>query len=69
MFGFLENQNDNMSESQAPSAFRDLPAPKIVQNGDIIPGRKRKRYPQHFHEFFEQFFSLNFRNTFDARGF
>ena len=52
MFGFLENQNDNMSESQAPSAFRDLPAPKIVQNGDIIPGRKRKRYPQHFHEFF-----------------
>ena len=22
MFGFLENQNDNMSESQAPSAFR-----------------------------------------------
>ena len=43
MFGFLENQNDNMSESQAPSAFRDLPAPKIVQNGDIIPGRKRKK--------------------------
>ena len=22
MFGFLENQNDNISESQAPSAFR-----------------------------------------------
>ena len=38
MFGFLESQNDNMSESQAPSAFRDLPAPKVVQNGDIIPG-------------------------------
>ena len=38
MFGFLENQNDNISESQAPSAFRDLPVPKVVQNGDIIPG-------------------------------
>ena len=38
MFGFLESQNDNISESQAPSAFRDLPAPKVVQNGDIIPG-------------------------------
>ena len=40
MFGFLPNyQNeDTISESQAPSAFRDLPAPKVVQNGDIIPG-------------------------------
>ena len=40
MFGFLPNyQNeDAISESQAPSAFRDLPAPKVVQNGDIIPG-------------------------------
>ena len=38
MFGFLENQNDNISESQAPSAFRDLPVPKVVQNGDILSG-------------------------------
>lgn len=38
MFGFLENQNDNVSESQAPSAFRDFPLPKEVQNGDIISG-------------------------------
>ena len=39
MFGFLEDhQRDNISESQAPSAFRDLPAPKVVQNGDIIMG-------------------------------
>ena len=52
MFGFLENQNDNISESQAPSAFRDLPAPKNVQNGDIIPGKKKKKYPTHFHEFY-----------------
>ena len=29
MFGFLEDQKDNVSESQAPSAFRDLPAPKV----------------------------------------
>ena len=60
MFGFLENQNDNMSESQAPSAFRDLPAPKIVQNGDIIPGRKSKNLPQHFHDFFLTIFFLKF---------
>ena len=40
MFGFLPNyQNDDaISESQAPSAFRDLPPPKVVQNGDIIHG-------------------------------
>ena len=43
MFGFLEDQkDDNVSESQAPSAFRDLPAPKAVQNGcgvdDLIMG-------------------------------
>lgn len=38
MFGFLEDQKDNISESQAPSAFRDLPAPKVVQNGDIMSG-------------------------------
>ncbi len=38
MFGFLEDQKDTVSESQAPSAFRDLPAPKVIQNGDIIPG-------------------------------
>ena len=31
MFGFLEDQKDNVSESQAPSAFRDLPAPKVNQ--------------------------------------
>ena len=36
MFGFLESQNDNMSESQAPSAFRDLPAPKTLQKADIF---------------------------------
>ena len=30
MFGFLEDQKDNISESQAPSAFRDLPAPKVL---------------------------------------
>ena len=29
MFGFLEDQKDNVSESQAPSAFRDLPVPKV----------------------------------------
>ena len=29
MFGFLEDQKDTVSESQAPSAFRDLPAPKV----------------------------------------
>ena len=29
MFGFLEDQKDNVSESQAPSAFRDLPAPTV----------------------------------------
>ncbi len=29
MFGFLEDQKDTISESQAPSAFRDLPAPKV----------------------------------------
>lgn len=29
MFGFLEDQKDAMSEAQAPSAFRDLPAPKV----------------------------------------
>jgi hypothetical protein len=56
MFGFLENQNDNMSESQAPSAFRDLPAPKIVQNGDIIPGRKRKDTHNIFTIFSNNFF-------------
>ena len=57
MFGFLENQNDNMSESQAPSAFRDLPAPKIVQNGDIIPGRKKQKSPHNiFTTFSYKFF-------------
>jgi hypothetical protein len=30
MFGFLEDQKDTISESQAPSAFRDLPAPKAT---------------------------------------
>jgi hypothetical protein len=30
MFGFLEDQKDTISESQAPSAFRDLPAPKVL---------------------------------------
>ena len=29
MFGFLEDQKDNVSESQAPSAFKDLPAQKV----------------------------------------
>ena len=32
MFGFLEDQKDNVSESQAPSAFRDLPAPKVCMS-------------------------------------
>ena len=32
MFGFLEDQKDNVSESQAPSAFRDLPAPKVLND-------------------------------------
>ena len=61
MFGFLENQNDNMSESQAPSAFRDLPAPKIVQNGDIIPGRKKQKSPTTFSRFFLTNFFLKFQ--------
>ena len=34
MFGFLEDQKDNVSESQAPSAFRDLPAPKVKHHFD-----------------------------------
>merc|ERR550532_2983642 len=40
MFGFLEEQRDTASESQAPTAFRDLPAPKkgTLSNGDIIMG-------------------------------
>ena len=42
MFGFLEEQRDSVSESQAPSAFRDLPAPKngygTLSNGDIMMG-------------------------------
>ncbi|CAB4059164.1 MYO7A [Lepeophtheirus salmonis] len=38
MFGFLEDQKDNLSESQAPSAFRDLPVQKNVSNGDIVSG-------------------------------
>ena len=42
MFGFLEEQRDSVNESQAPSAFRDLPAPKngygTLSNGDIIMG-------------------------------
>ena len=54
MFGFLPNyQNeDTISESQAPSAFRDLPAPKVVQNGDIIPGILFIDFwlSMHFHE-------------------
>ena len=29
MFGFLKDQKDNDSESQAPSAFKDLPAQKV----------------------------------------
>ena len=29
MFGFLEDQKDTISESQAPSAFRDLPVAKV----------------------------------------
>ena len=29
MFGFLEDQKDTISESQAPSAFRDLPVSKV----------------------------------------
>jgi C1A family cysteine protease len=66
MFGFLENQNDNISESQAPSAFRDLPAPKNVQNGDIIPGKKKKKTSNTFSRILLTFYSLNSRNTFDA---
>ena len=64
MFGFLPNyQNeDTISESQAPSAFRDLPAPKVVQNGDIIPGTyihilfniHRFWLSMHFHEKIEE---------------
>ena len=42
MFGFLEEQKDSASESQAPTAFRDLPVPKngygTLSNGDIIMG-------------------------------
>merc|ERR550532_916705 len=42
MFGFLEEQRDSVSESQAPSAFRDLPAPKngygTLSNGEVIMG-------------------------------
>jgi len=40
MFGFLEEQKDSGSDAQAPSAFRDLPAPKngTIANGDIIMG-------------------------------
>lgn len=40
MFGFLEEQRDSASEAQAPSAFRDLPAPQngSLSNGDIIMG-------------------------------
>jgi hypothetical protein len=34
-FGFLQEQKDSGSEAPAPSAFRDLPAPKNNQNGDI----------------------------------
>ena len=40
MFGFLEEQKDSGSDAQAPSAFRDLPAPKngTLTNGEIIMG-------------------------------
>ena len=41
LFDFLEGEKDVQSEAQAPSAFRDLPAPsKSDQNGsgDIIMG-------------------------------
>merc|ERR1719367_1439933 len=41
MFGFLEEQRDSVNEHQAPSAFRDLPAPKggaHLSNGEVIMG-------------------------------
>ena len=41
MFGFLEEQRDSVSDHQAPSAFRDLPAPKNgahLSNGEVIMG-------------------------------
>ena len=38
MFGFLEEQKDSNSDAPAPSAFRDLPAPKNIQNGELIMG-------------------------------
>ena len=38
MFGFLEEQRDSNSDAPAPSAFRDLPAPKNIQNTDVIMG-------------------------------
>lgn len=38
MFGFLEEQKDSNSEAPAPSAFRDLPVPKNIGNGDVIMG-------------------------------
>ena len=41
MFGFLEEQKDSGSDAQAPSAFRDLPAPSkngTLTNGEIIMG-------------------------------
>merc|ERR1712223_1643603 len=41
MFGFLEEQRDSVNEHQAPSAFRDLPAPKggaHLSSGEVIMG-------------------------------
>ena len=41
VFCFLEEQRDSVSEHQAPSAFRDLPAPSKgahLSNGEVIMG-------------------------------
>ena len=35
MFGFLEEQKDSGSDAPAPSAFRDLPAPKNIQTTEV----------------------------------
>lgn len=43
MFDFLKEQKDNISEAQGPSAFRDLPAPKVL----IGDNKTRKRYQIH----------------------
>jgi len=36
IFGFLGEQKDTVSEAQAPSAFRDLPAPAVFINQSVF---------------------------------